>query len=282
MFDRNLAREMFQFGKFVFLSSILWFLKSNLDNLLVGKFLGATMLGIYAVAFNIANFGSDYFGGRVYRVVYPAYSKLQGDTIKMKKAFLRVLKYIGLVSFPLCIGTLLLGSDFVHLTYGKKWDGILTALRVLSLLSISNLLVLASDSVLMAAGKSNISFWSVFMQVSLFFLLITPMAKFAGIVGVATVVVTASMTALVFQYYWVHRCLGVSVREFYDSISSSLIAAMVMMIFILFVKQGAAHGLVNRYWFAAEVITAIVSYAVAMLFVNRVVVKEMKEMVAGS
>ena len=73
-FNKTLALEMFNFGKFVFLASAVWFIKMNLDNFLVGKLLGLTMLGLYAIAFNIANFGADYFGNKVYKVIYPAYS----------------------------------------------------------------------------------------------------------------------------------------------------------------------------------------------------------------
>lgn len=278
-FDRKLALEMFHFGKFIFLTSAIWFLKSNLDNLLVGRLLGTTMLGLYAVAMSLANFASDYFGGRIYRVMYPAYSKLQGDTVQLKRAFLNVLRYISLLAFPMALGVFFLGGDFIRLTYADKWLGAIPVLRVLAWVGISNLMLLATDSVFMAMGKPNLSFWSILVQVGFFFLFVTPAARLFGLMGVGMVVTAASVTAMLLQFAWLMRHLSLSFKEIFSSVYTPLTATLIMVAAILAFKIGLPHVVAARYAFIEEFLVASVIYVLALFVMNRLILKEMREMV---
>ncbi|MHB9154965.1 MAG: oligosaccharide flippase family protein, partial [Endomicrobiales bacterium] len=260
---------MFHFGKFMFLPSVLWFLKSSLDNLFVGRLLGTTMLGLYAVAVSIVNFAPDQFGGRIYRVMYPAYSKLQGDREGLKKSFLNVLRYISLIAFPSALGIFLLGGDFIRLTYADKWLGTIPVLRVMALVSISNLLILASDSVLMAMGKPEISFRSVLVQVLLFFLLAAPAAKLFGLPGVGAVVTATSFCAMSLQYFWLMKQLSLRAREIGESLYPSLVASSVMVIAVIILKWGISAMAFTRYLFIPEFIFAVVIYLLALYLSKR-------------
>ena len=120
-FDWHIARELIHFGKFVFSSSLLWFLVKNLDRMVIGRLLGTVILGFYAIAYNIANLTATHFTGLVSQVMFPAYSKIQNDRNKMEEVFLRTMKYISLVSIPFCVGIFILAPDFLRIVYGEKW-----------------------------------------------------------------------------------------------------------------------------------------------------------------
>ena len=80
---------MLQYGKYIFGGSLLVFLKSNLDNVVVKKLLGLTMLGYYGLAFDISNYPSTYIISRTFGVSFPAFSKLQDDEEGLCRAFLK-------------------------------------------------------------------------------------------------------------------------------------------------------------------------------------------------
>jgi O-antigen/teichoic acid export membrane protein len=72
--DRNAARELMHFGKWVFLSSALGVLAQNGDRLLLGGWLSAAMLGYYSIAFNLTSI-IEGVGGRLFSgVSMPALS----------------------------------------------------------------------------------------------------------------------------------------------------------------------------------------------------------------
>lgn len=85
------------------------------------------------MAFNLANFAADYLGGRVYRVIYPAYSKIQNDRDSLTQAVLKTLQYVGIFALPFGIGMFLLGGDFLEFAYGPKWTGAQAVLKILAL-----------------------------------------------------------------------------------------------------------------------------------------------------
>jgi O-antigen/teichoic acid export membrane protein len=53
--DKNSVKEIVGFGKWIFLGSILGFLLSQGDRLLLGGFINSELLGIYSIAFFMAN-----------------------------------------------------------------------------------------------------------------------------------------------------------------------------------------------------------------------------------
>ena len=282
-FDARLALDMFNFGKFVFLAAAAWFLKANLDNIFVGKLLGVTMLGYYAVAFNIGNFGFDYLGGRINRVIYPLYARLQSDKDKLTAAFLRVLTYICLAAFPLSVGAFLLGGDFIRITYGEKWVEAVPVLKVLSWLGIGNLVPVATESVFLTLGKPSYTLKTVVLQVALFFLLVPFAAPRFGLAGVASVVTGASLVAMALQLVWVKKLLNIRYSRIFACIRPAIGASVVMAAAVLICKRGwrlipgVPYG---NYSFLIELFVAVAIYMSVLMLTNRVLVKEVRTLLA--
>lgn len=262
-FSGKIALELFHFGKFIFLGSVLWFLKMNLDNMLVGKVLGIEKLGLYAVAFNISNFISDYFGNKVYRVTYPAYSKLQNDPGALRSAYLRVIKHIAVIATPFCFGVLILGGQFLHVAYGEKWMGAAAVIKMLAFAGLFNAVTTSNEAILLAQGKSKISFWIYFIQVASFLIFVKPAAHLFGLFGVGIVVSGASFFAMLFSFYRVSQGLSLNFKQVYLSFRPSLACSVLMGISLL-IAQGllAMNGGTAK--FAAPHISFILLFAFAI------------------
>jgi O-antigen/teichoic acid export membrane protein len=232
-FNMKIAAELFNFGKFIFLGNVIWFLKMNLDNVLVGKFLGISMLGLYAVAFNISNFISDYFGGKVYRVTYPAYSRLQNNENEMKSAYLKVIKHIAMIAVPFTFGVFMLGDGFLKFAYGEKWLGAGQVLKILTLGGLFNTLATCNEAILLSQGKSKICFWVYSIQVVTFFIFIKPAAHSLGLQGVGAVVAGASCLATLFSFFYISKLLSLKFWQAFDSTKTSLICSFLMCAVII-------------------------------------------------
>lgn len=235
-FDRKVALEMFHFGKFLFLGGVIWFLKANLDNLLVGKILGVTALGFYAIAFSIANFCSDYLGSKVNRVIFPAYSRLQENLIDLKKASLKTLKFISIIVLPFGLGLSVLGTQVIGFFYGPKWIEAGAILRILVIAGIFNTLPVGLNAIFLACGKPKLWFWINLLQVFLFFVLIAPMAKLFGVLGVAMVVSMSSFIAFCIALAWAMQILAIKISEIYEALKPALFASLIMIAVLLIAK----------------------------------------------
>jgi len=282
-FDRKIAIEMFHFGKYMFLTGIVWFLKTNLANLLVGKLLGIAALGLYAIAFNIGNFGVAYFAAKVHRVVFPAFSKIQNDLYDLKKAMLRTFKYVSIIAIPLGVGLLMLSPDLLRTVYGEKWVGAASALRFLAIAGIFNTLPISFATIFLVLKRPKLWFWSNAIQVILFFLLIAPAADMFGIEGVSAVVAISSIVAFLFSLNWAIKLLPIKIIEIFISLKPAIIASVIMALGIALAKNFRLHdqsGFIVYYNFALLVIFSFLIYSYSIFKMERAISAEIKEMVS--
>ncbi len=279
-FDKFIAFEMFDFGKFLFLGGLVWFLKMNLDNLLVGKLLGVTALGLYAIAFNIANFSSDYFGAKIQRVLFPAYSKLRDDLTDLKSSSLRVFKHISLFTLPFGIAVFLLGPELLKFFYGEQWLGASDTLKILSWAGIFNALPAGLGVVFLAVGKPKIGFWITVLQVILFFTFFNPMINLFGINGIAIVVSASSFIAFIIALIWAMRILSIDLKHIYLSLKPSLISSLTMAAGIIILKYILLQnnpGFSFYYSFFILSLSALAIYALSLFKIERAFFKDLKE-----
>jgi O-antigen/teichoic acid export membrane protein len=111
-------------------------LRDRLDNLVVGRLLGAGQLGIYTVSVEISSLPVSEMVGPVCRAAGPGFAAgLRGDAPKeAADAFLRILALTGLVALPAGFGISLLSGPVVAVALGPAWA---EAAPLIALLSVS-------------------------------------------------------------------------------------------------------------------------------------------------
>lgn len=280
-FDTKIAVEMFHFGKFLFLSGLVWFLRTNLNNILVGKLLGVTALGLYAIAFNISHFFVDYLGLKVNQVVYPAYSRLQNELNKLRQAVLQTNKYLSVIVIPFGVFLFLLSGEFLRVVYGEEWTDAAGVLRFLAWAGIFNGLPVSFGAALLACGRAKLSFCLISLQVVLFLGLIAPLAKLLGINGVGIVVTFAGLVSFIATVIFIVRILKVRIKEIYWSFHPALMAAFVMALVIIFLKPYLLHYRTGFFLYCNFAFLFFLSagiYFAALLRLDRKIAKEFKSL----
>jgi PST family polysaccharide transporter len=103
----------------------------NLDFLLIGRFLGAGLLGEYALAYNLATLPQGRLAPALVRVMLPLFARVQADNAVIRRSYLRLVRGMALISFPFLTGLALLGPALLPAVYGPKWRGALAPLPAL-------------------------------------------------------------------------------------------------------------------------------------------------------
>ncbi|HUD38889.1 MAG TPA: oligosaccharide flippase family protein [Streptosporangiaceae bacterium] len=138
-FDRTKARALMKFGLPLAGSSIVAFAVANADQLIVGHVLGATALGFYALAVNLAGWPVTMFSLPTRSVAPAVFSRLQHDKKAMRSGFVSVAGLLGAVTIPFCLLLAGAGLPIVAIVYGQRWvpaAAALTGLGVLSALRV--------------------------------------------------------------------------------------------------------------------------------------------------
>jgi lipopolysaccharide exporter len=133
--DRGSLRIALHFGKYAFLLGVLGYIMSMADNVLLGRLYGATLLGIYVIAYNLAVLPLHGVSNAIVNVTFPAYAEIAGGEVKrLERAFVRVFAVSSILVTLTTALFLLLGEEMVVFLYGSKWRAAGTILRILALL----------------------------------------------------------------------------------------------------------------------------------------------------
>jgi O-antigen/teichoic acid export membrane protein len=120
-FDRAQAAALLKFGLPLAGSSIIVFAVTNVDQLVVGHLLGATALGCYALAVNLASWPVNMFSLPARSVAPAVFSRLQHDRAAMRGGFLSAAGLLGAATLPVCLLISGLAVPLVALVYGSRW-----------------------------------------------------------------------------------------------------------------------------------------------------------------
>lgn len=236
-FDRVVARQMLQIGGFLVASNILWFIKTNVGALWIGKLLGVTALGYYTIAFGIANFLSTYIFGRMNHVMFPVLARMQDNRAEVIGAYLKYLKYVAIVALPVGIGLLLVAEPFLHVVYGAKWLPAAPALRILAIAGVMGVLSQPGSSVFYAHGASRRVFTVGLVSAGTLLGLIVPLTAHWGVVGTAVAVLISNCLGFLASVWGVRRVLGVRLVEVGRVLGASVMGGVALSAIVLLLRD---------------------------------------------
>lgn len=112
-------RGMLGFGANTLAVQAFNFISSNIDNVSVGRFLGAAALGFYSRAWTLVTLPMYQLVSPLTRVVLPALSRLEGDEFRAALARLQVVISYGLLA--VLSGLAAVAPFFLETVLGTKW-----------------------------------------------------------------------------------------------------------------------------------------------------------------
>src|SRR5215468_1320940 len=130
----------------------------NVDYAFVGHILGATVLGVYVLAFNVASWPYSVLGAVINSVSVPAFSRVKHDPDLLKDAIATALRGVALIALPMCGMTLALARPLILTLYGTRWAAAANVLVVLSIYGGIFIVCLVFANVLTSFGRTGFLF----------------------------------------------------------------------------------------------------------------------------
>jgi teichuronic acid exporter len=234
-FSFDNMRQAISFGGYVTITHILWLLYSQSDTLIVGKFLGKRLLGFYSVALTLASLPMEKVSGLISQVAFPAFATLQDDTQGAANHFLKAVRVMSLLSFPVLWGISSVAPELVSLLLGKRWDMAIIPLQILSLVipirMISNLV----SPTLMGLGRPETN-----MANAITGLLLLPLGFLVGshwgIVGVSISWATIFPVVFLINLSRATRILKIGILDVFHAMLKPISASLAMYIMVVIIK----------------------------------------------
>lgn len=271
--ERAKTRELYTFGKWILGSSILVFFLNQGDDILVGKLLGATMLGFYQMAYRISNMPATEITHVISQVTFPAYSKLQDNIPKLREAYLKTLQLTALLSFPIAGLIFILAPDFTKIFLGEQWMPMVPAMQVLALWGLSRSIAATTGSLFNGIGNPRINTWLQLAKLILIAIFIYPLTMLWDITGTALAVAAAALFIDPICVYLVAKILHCKV---WDTVKTILLPAIstVIMLLCMTVLNKLTLGITTLAIFLGYVVFGCGTYMLAITVFNKPLVKQ--------
>lgn len=210
----------------------------NADNMLIGRFLGATELGIYSIAYRLMTLPLQVVSVVVGRSLFPVLSRMQRDPERLAAAYLRALAAATLVNAPLLMGFFALRESFISVVMGTKWmpaaDLLMWLLPVALLQSVGTTV----GTLYLAMGRTDVMLkWGIFGGTVIVagFCVGLRWGMQGLVIGYAVVYAAIFLPSLIIPY----RLVGLRVSRVLTTLLPSLLNSLAMATLVT---------VVDRFW----------------------------------
>jgi len=163
-FDRQVARSVFSFGSWIFLSTVASFGADQLDRIIFGKITTMATLGVYSIAVMIAYAPTYVLTTLASKVLFPLYSRTHYSSSNLSDVFLTARRPLLVLGGWATAGLVAGGPTIIRLLYDPRYWEAGWMLQILAAgLWFGMVLGGTAGSVVLAVGRSD---WTAAMAFS--------------------------------------------------------------------------------------------------------------------
>lgn len=151
-------KELFAFGGFLALVSIINTLYGNIQAIIIGKKFSATDVGYFNQAKRLEFVPSDTVTMVVDQVTFPVFSKIRDDVAKLVAGIRTNVKAVSFLNFALYVLLIVVAYPLIHFIYGDKWDASVPYFQILCLAGMVYSLDQLNLNVIKSMGKGGVYF----------------------------------------------------------------------------------------------------------------------------
>ncbi|MEW6536572.1 MAG: MOP flippase family protein [Candidatus Auribacterota bacterium] len=276
-FQFSEVKSYLRFGAFQMGDRIIGYLSANVDNLIIGRFLGAEALGFYALAYNLITIPLTKINPIILNVAFPMFSKIQDDQEKVRYGYCQMTRFIAFITFPILTGLAVVSPLFIPIAYGDQWSTAIPILQILCMVGLLRTVCAPYNSLLLSKGRADIGFYiSIFYLVSCTITLMIFRAW--GIIGIALGVLCVQASLDIIIFYNVARIGKINFLQIV-SVLTKLFICTVVMALMTYLTRIFLHEL-NIYTLLAIVVgVGVITYSASCYLVEKKIFKEVLSLI---
>lgn len=271
--NRKLADSLLRYGGGIVAVNALGVLLLNVDYLLVGRYLGATALGIYTLAFRLPELLVQEFPVIVSNVLFPTFTKLRDDAEQFTSGIYNALRYSTIVTVPIGVGLALVAQPMVLTLFSERWTEMAPVLTAIALDMTILSLTFNLGLVYKAQGRPDLLSRLILLRG----VILLP-AIWWAVTGPATVTAVAWTRAVVAIYivaldlFAAQRFLGLSIRSMLAAFQPATIGALCMTVGVLLSQTYLTEQASAYLELAVSVAVGALLYTLTLWWLQREVV----------
>lgn len=263
------GRELFGFSYWLLINNTLFFANSKAPEIIIGKLLGSSSLGIYSIAYEISNIPTTEMVAPINRAVFPGYSKLSNSLEDLRESYLNTIAYIATLALPAALGLAAISPVFIPVVLGDKWEQAIPIMQIIAIAGAFSALQTNSGSVYLALGKPKLLSLITIFRISIFIPTVYIFCERDGLQGIAWATLLLAMIMAPIGIYVLKNVIELKIKSFISSIirpaTASIIMALIIHHTIKYSSQ-YAHQNNSLLWLVFCIFLGAILYGSTLLF----------------
>ena len=223
---------MVKFGMHITGFDIVNYFARNFDNILLGRYWGADVLGLYSRAYGIMMLPIIQVRNPLNAVAIPALSHLQNDPIRFRKYCIKLISLIAFITMPLVAFLFVCADQAIYLLLGNQWIGAVTIFKILCINAFVQPVLGTTGLVLISLGQSK-RYLIIGILNSIVIVISFVLGLRWGAIGVAVGYTIAIYILFIPTLRLSFKWTPISIIDFLSALLRPLIASLIMGLLIL-------------------------------------------------
>ncbi len=235
-------REVVDFGLFSSAVAIINVLYQVLPQLIIGRVLDFTAVGLYGRAVNVTQIFDRLVLEVLGPVIMPAFAARTRAGHDLKPAYLRAVELLTSVQWPFLIFTALMAQPIVQILLGPGWDETVPLIRILCVASLALFAACLTYPVLVTIGRVRDTLTASLISVLPSLAIIFAASPYGLTALAASALVTLPLQATV-ALYFVGRRLEIAAGDLFGAMVKSAIVVALSGAGAIVMKTAEPSGL---------------------------------------
>ena len=218
---------LFSFGWKIFVSNFIITLFIKIRALIIGRMYLPATLAYYDKGNQFPSVLSDTVCGAIQSVLFPAFSEIQDDRIRVKRMMRRSINVTCLFMFPLMAGLIAIAKPLVVVLLTEKWLPCVPFLQIICLSYLFRPITIANGQAITAMGYSSITLKLEIIRKTVDVIVLI-ISCHIGVLAIAWGVVIVNFTCLFINLVPNIRLLNYNISEQLNDVLPTLVAAVAM------------------------------------------------------
>ena len=158
--DRESAQELMHFGRWIFASTLVSFVATQMDRPVLARLVSYSELGVYSIAMSFAGMAVEVGSRLTNMIVFPLLSQQQADTRKLVQLCIRARQSLLWITGAIGAAFAIASPLFFGLLYDNRYQGVASLSQWLAICVWTWILRATMDRIPLAMGRGRELFFS--------------------------------------------------------------------------------------------------------------------------
>lgn len=206
-FEGEKVKMVLKRGWWVTLTGIFSYLAENGDNIIVGKIMGSSSLGIYQVAYKFSTLPISEITNVVNAVLFPVFTKFSDDKKRLRSAFIKVTILTAIGSMILGLIIFIFAKSIILIFMGSQWLAAVSAVQILSIYGILRTIFGNFTPLYLSVGKQSYAAQTTLVRLVVLITVAIPLVMSYGMVGAGCAMLISVIFEIPFVLFFARKVL---------------------------------------------------------------------------